>query len=455
VFIITIDTVRSRLLREEESEWAAAPEMNAFFARSVWLRRAITPRGYTKVALSSLLTGGYPREHGLRTNELQGGLALPTLAERFSGHGYTTIGYAANACGLLKFGFTEQACGDLVSEDTGLNDQEALEQDRNDQLLLETFGQRVALLPEDEPVFIWVHLNQPHYPFHAVSPWYEQFHPEPYEGPIDPGSNEQLYQVALGFIPYTDADRRHLEATYASELRATDERFGAFLGHLEAAGRLDDAIVVLGADHGEELMDHNDYAFHGCSPYDSVLSVDFAIRAPGALPQGFVADAPVSLADLAPTIVELAGAFSWQGDVAGRSLVATLQAGQQPSHDVFFERSTNTAGVVRGDWKYILTPEEGYDSCTPYDRSKEVYPAEVEELYDIAGDPGERLNLALVETERRDELSQAVCAWVNEEDWVPERQMSENALLKWCGGDPSAEELISPTTPWASPSAAP
>ena len=387
------------------------------------------------MALSSLNCGGYPREHGLRVNSTRD-LALPTLGERFSENGYTNLGFSANLCPLMYQGFEDPVCANSADVDTAeeLDDQEALDQDLNDQQLLDAFSERIPALGEDEAAFIWVHLNQSHSPYTPVSPWFETFHPEAYKGDLDVSAHNDLYQVALGTMEYDDDDRRYLEATYASEVRATDERFQGFLDVLDAAGRLDDAVIVLGSDHGEELLDHYDYAYHGCSPYDGVLAVDFAIRAPGQLPEGLEVSAPISLTDIAPTLVELAGSFEWTGEASGRSLVQTLQAGEEPSHDVFFERSTDTAGIVRGDWKFILTPKGSYKSCSPYNDSSMAYPAEVRELYNIGSDPEELQNLALEEAEVTAELEQATCDWVNESSWVPDYLVDANQLVSFCTG---------------------
>ena len=139
VVVITIDTVRPRVLHAEGRDWNVAPNMLSFFDESTWFDRAITPRGYTAVALASMLTGVYPRTHGVRNNDLIDAISQPTLAHRFGEGGYTTLGYAANKCQLMENGFDESVCGNLMnSSDTGLpTNQEDLDQVANDQLLLD------------------------------------------------------------------------------------------------------------------------------------------------------------------------------------------------------------------------------------------------------------------------------------------------------------------------------
>jgi arylsulfatase A-like enzyme len=435
VVIITTDTMRSSILHGEGRSWNVSPNTQAFFQDAVWFERTITPRGLTAVALSSLLTGAYPRNHGLRANEGGHDLGAATLAERYGENGYTTMSFLANQCQLGGNGFDEQVCGNLRNDgDTGLPDnQQDLDQVANDDLLVTSFLERLQKLPPTEKVFAWVHFNLPHSPYYPISPWIEEFHPEPYHGEVDPTDEHGLYDVALGTLDYSQTDRDWVEAVYASEIRAADASLQALLDGLASVDRYEDAVVVVGADHGEEMADHNDYFYHGCSPYDTVLSVNFAIRAPGRLPQGVHVQAPISLIDIAPTVVELTADFSWGGDQVGVSLVEPIVAGEDPSHDVFFERGVGTAGIVRGWDKYILTPDGAYDDCQPYQFEPEVtYPNEVEELYDISADPGELTNLASSEPTKRSELSEATCAWVRQSEWVPDYQADANPLLSWC-----------------------
>lgn len=433
VVIITVDTVRPRILHGAGRDWEVSPTVEAFQRDAVWLRRTWTPRGLTTVALASLLTGTYPRTHHVRSDEDLALLTGPTIADRFHDLGYLTLGFTANGGGLLAFGFDEATTAHERDPDTVPDDQDEIAQVANDQLLLETFTARFATLAATDKVFAWVHLNLPHSPYYELSPWYQQFHPGTYEGPLDTTDKSSLNLVTAGALPFDDDDREHLEAVYASELREADDTVAGLLMALQDAGRYDDGVVVLGADHAEEMGDHNDYFFHDCSPYDSVIGVEYAIRAPGRWPLGRTVDAPVSVVDIAPTILDLSAAGPWDGDQAGASLVGDILDDRPPARDVFFERGVQTAGIVRGDWKYILSPEGGFDLCAPYSGADDlVYANQVEELYHLALDPDEAENLAGTEDGARSSLSEATCAWVQSADWAPADSGDGGPLLTWC-----------------------
>ncbi len=426
VVLVTTDATSPRLLLGDGGRWETAPNLQAFFDDAVLFRNVLSPRGLTAVALSSLSTGIYPRDHGMRFNAGSLPRNTVTLPERFQEAGYRTLGYSANLCYVMSQGLDERLCtwhGELEGS-LGLAERDAL--------LVEQLRVRLELLPPDEKVFLWLHLNEPHKPFEKVSEWYQAFHPDPYEGQLDVSDVSMTYDVALGNMDFDEEDRRHMEAVYASQLRATDEHIGHVFDSLRAIGRYDEALVVFGIDHSEELAEHNNYFYHGCSSYNDVLGVLFAFRAP-ALPRGRVFEGWVSTVDIAPTMAEISDAFTWEGQLAGRSLLETIDSETEQDVPVFFERGVDEAGVIWGTDKYLLSGVGGNPTCPPYDEAGMVYPGELEELYDLDRDPGELENIVDQEPQLRDELRELVCGWVNESDWVSWEEVEGNELLVQCG----------------------
>ncbi len=426
VVLVTVDALSPRILWGNDGQWETAPQLWSFFDESVVLRNVLTPRGLTAVALTSLSTGTYPRDHGIRVNNGNSRPSRATLFERFDDAGYHTMGYSANLCYVMDHGVDDRVCT-WSGEDPDLGGLKERDNQLVDQLL-----ERLPSLDDSQPVFLWLHLNQPHKPFVAVEEYYEQFHPEAYEGELDPSDVEQTDAVTLGTMPFDDDDRRHVEAAYASQVRAVDDNVGRVLDALDAIGRYDDALIVFGADHSEELAEHHNFFYHGCPPYNDTLGVTFAFRAPGRLPQGMVIDDWVSNTDIAPTIGELAEAFSWSGQRVGRSLATELRSGWLQPEPIFFERGVQTAGVIHGTDKYIMSGIEGTNDCNPYNEQGGAYPGELEELYNLADDPSEHKNILHQRTALRDSLRSTVCDWVLEDEWVDWDEISDNLLLGQC-----------------------
>jgi arylsulfatase A-like enzyme len=429
VVVITIDSLNTDMLFGGPEHWETAPRIMALFDEATVYRNAQAPRSVTAPALSSMLTGAYPMHHGLRDNaghaDVWVGLERTTLLERFQAAGYRTLGYSANQCYLLDPGTDQRACtweGELKGDYT-LRERDAMLVDQLDAALRE--------LSPEEDIFLWLHLNNPHMPYEVVEEYYREFHPWTYEGDLLPQNESSLAAVTLGRRDYDEEDRLHLLATYASQIRETDDRVGQILDALTDIGRQDDAIIAFGADHGEEIGAHYDYFWHGCTFYSSGLEIPWVFRAPGRLPAGFY-ETQIGAVDVAPTLVDLAGAFPWDGPLDGRGLADQAVAQRADDEPVYFERSPNTAGLVWQGYRYALSSAAGYGACKPYIGSGVVYPNEQVELFDLAADPEEFHNLAGTGLAEEEEYEAMTCAWLLGSDWLNGFEEAASVLLDRC-----------------------
>ncbi len=428
VLYISIDTVHRDFLGVHHPEWDTTPALDALFAEGVRLDNVVVPRGLSAVSMATLLTGAYPVTHGVRANEAPeaggSGIAegLETLYQRFGAAGYTTYGWLANMCFLLDGppAITHRSC---QSDDEVPGTDQAV----GDLRLTTEAAETIRALPEAEAFFGWIHFMDPHDPYDRRDPWYALFHPDTYAGPLQDPTEAELVAVSRGDTPYDDDDRRHVEALYASQLRQTDAHVATLRAALADAGRLDDAVIVVAFDHGDELGRRNGYFFHGCSPYNGVIGATYGIRAPGRLPAGEVIANWVPSVDLVPTLLEVAG-LEWNGVGEGRSLVDNARRCVEPQHPAYFERGAETAGVVLGNWKYILDPRSGYTRCKHYD-GEYPYPGEPEELYDLDVDPLELTNQAGSQKAIASVLRRQVCQWVRGGAWSDD---PGNALIVGC-----------------------
>jgi arylsulfatase A-like enzyme len=428
VVLITIDSLSPRILMGESWDWEVAPTLHTLFDESVLLPRVLTPMGITRPALASLITALYPAQHGIRSNstELRSGTSVLRM---FREAGYRSYGFSANQCPLIQDGDVDEyfcTWNDELSGSYGLRER--------DRLLVEELNRRLLEQPADEPLFLWLHLNNVHHPFIADRDQAEAFFGAPYQGELNPGDDEMLAEITLGERSLDEDEQRYLEATYAAQLTETDALIGSVLDSLVALGRYDEAVVMVGADHGEELADHLDhrYFWHGCSPYNSVLQVVYAVRAPGRVEGGGSLDAWVSSTDLAPTLVDLASAFHWRGPRSGASLVDAMLGGPAPDAAIFASRGSGTALVVQDERKYQMADTELYQACSPYSGTELGYPGAREELYDLLADPREEDNLVEPERERADQLRTLLCTWMAGVGWVPPAEQDGNELWAEC-----------------------
>lgn len=260
---------------------------------------------------------------------------------------------------------------------------------------------RMALerAPAGEPVFLFAHFFDPHNDWVPPPPFDTRFDPD-YDGPVTGRGvlgNHAIFDPASS--PHRRVDDRgldHLRALYRGEIAWTDQAVGQLLSLFELHARLDDTLVVITADHGEEFFEH-DKLTHRFNLFDPTIRVPLLI----VLPRSWgVAVTPevstqVTLSDILPTIVDLLGLETPPG-VTGRSLVPAILGEPMSSRPELISlyltkyqkggerQHMQVYGLRTPDWKFtrsvILKPGE---------------PMRVQaELYDLAHDPDEQNALA-------------------------------------------------------------
>jgi arylsulfatase A-like enzyme len=183
----------------------------------------------------------------------------------------------------------------------------------------------------------------------------------------------------------------HLEDLYDAEIRTLDDAIRDFVGDLGKEGLLDDTILVITADHGENLGDHGllDHVF---SLHRSICHVPLLIRFPPRFRAGARIDRLVRLEDVAPTLLDLCGLRAPE-KMDGRSLLAD---GPPEVSFGFLDPPVTWLERMAGDYK-------GFDPV-PLEFTVRSFPDGVHhlirysdgrvELYDLRTDPAETVNLA-------------------------------------------------------------
>jgi len=424
VVVVVVDTLARHTLEGWQEEFATSPELRAFFDDATLLADTLATRGLTSPAIASILTGSYPRNHGIRRNTGWDPPRLPTLIEKFHDAGYYTMGYAANTCQFIDNGVDDRFCT-WSEEVSGIADHA-----ERDRMLLDELLVRIDDRPADQPLFVWLHLMNPHKPYTLIEPWYSEFHPNAYEGPLDAEDTDDLEQVMLGEIPFDDEDLRYVQAVYMSQVRETDSLFGELVAALQQRDLWDEAVVLFGVDHGESVGVRGDgYLYHGCSPYNDVMALPFALRAPGRLPRGLALTGWVSQVDIGPTLADAAG-IGWGGERDGDSLVDEILEGELAPRTTYFERKETAAGVVSDGFKFFRDTNMGNASCLPYSTFN-PYPGATLAMHDLQADPEETENLVGTELQLAGELEAELCAWVLQSPWLIGED-GTNTLVEHC-----------------------
>lgn len=419
VLLLTVDTLRSDHLSSFGYDLPTTPYLDALLAGGVRFPRTLATVPRTTPALASLLTGAYPHTHGVRTlyDPLDEGVA--SLAELLQWRGYHTVAVVSNHV--------------LTPErrlDRGFAVYDAAGDARDAAATTDAVLGRVDATWRDRSIFLWVHYIDPHVPYLPPPKLAEQFDPG-YRGRYAASFGAELGGVgdraypsdlpkaqAVFRNPLPPEVNAHVRRLYAADVRATDDQIGRLVEGLKTRVK-NDWLVVFTADHGESLGEHDFFYDHGDYVYNASLQVPLGFVLPPGDPRARSATASdwVSLVDVAPTLIELLGlevSPGAAGRIEGRSLVPILEGGTLPPRPVFAESGRSfypdlirrrvgfdVAGrfraVVDGDWKLIWTPGQ-----TP----------EMEfELYDLASDPGETVDLYRPDHPQARRLAEHLQGW--------------------------------------------
>jgi arylsulfatase len=223
---------------------------------------------------------------------------------------------------------------------------------------------------------LYLHFLDTHTPYQVPEPWATTFADPAYRGPIGARFGDVDGAQAGRYGP---EDRRHVIALYDGAIRFVDAEVGRVLDHLAARNLLDSTLVVVSADHGEELWDRGGF-FHGQSLHDELLHVPLLVRLPGGAHAGRVVTAQVPTLDIVPTIADVLALPSFP-EFEGESLLP-LVAGDTPGPPrLVFARAANP----RFPYRFAVR--------TPSHKLIQTVDPWGEELYDLGADPGERRNL--------------------------------------------------------------
>lgn len=349
VLLITIDTLRADALSVYGGK-TPTPNLDRLASRGARFTFAHAHAVVTLPSHTSILTGRYPFEHGMRDNS--GYRVAPgtvTMATRLKVLGFATGAFVGGFPLTKRFGLTPgfDVYDDRISSLAGPVDF-SLPERRADAVVtsaLDWIGRQQGKF------FAWVHVFDPHAPYDAPAPFKAQYASNPYDG----------------------------------EVAWTDHALGVLLDRLSVLPRK--TLVIVTADHGESLGEHGE-ATHGLFAYESTLHVPLIVavvdpKATVATP-GMVVTSAVRHIDILPTVLDEITAAA-DATLPGRSLRDLMAGGGRVRKDdrpQYFEAMTNMLtrgwaplrGVMTGGDKYIDLP--------------------IPELYHLNDDPGEQRNEA-------------------------------------------------------------
>jgi len=403
VLLLILDTVRAADLSLYGYARRTTPELERLGERGTVFDRAFSAAPWTLPSHASIFTGQW--ELDLKVSEQERlGPEYPTLAEALHARGYATAGFVSNArYAGWESGFTR---GFELYDDHPITLWTAHDATAFGKILYwrlrKVVAPRLSRLPllwrlrfppadqhrsaEDisrrflawldgdrpKPFFAFLNFMDAHIPFTAPDSFRYRFR-SPMVRPPSPWAWSTAPPVRL-----TPADLRPKQDMYDGSIAYLDSQLGQLFRELDRRGLLDNTLVIVTSDHGEEFAEHG-AVDHGTTLYRFALQVPLLLRLPGAVPAGRRVVQPVSLRNLAATVLDLAG----PGDtkLPGRSLARFWLPGGNTAADTIVASVRHPVGrlvsIAFQEWRYIL--DEAADS---------------EALYHFPTDRLERWNMA-------------------------------------------------------------
>ena len=379
VVMVVIDTLRADRLGIYGNRRGLTPFLDQFSQRGVVFGNTYANSSWTVPSIASLFTSRYPSQHHAITYGSPLGNAEVALAETLRDAHYTNAGFSANYQLPEDLGYGQGFAHWMAHYEFG---------DKLRGLGLEWLDanwQRTSA----QPVFLYFQYIEPHWPYDAPEPFRSRF------GRTDDGARPEpvaelrrLGALAADGHAWTTEDFVPNGRLYDATVAAADDQMRLLIAALEQRGFLDNAIVIITADHGEELGEHGGN-LHGRTLYDESVRVPLIVVGKG-IAAGRRVEENVSLIDIAPTVLDLLG-LPAEPRYEGRSLAPLLRAtadvpaastrARPSTPDVIlellkmktsFDERVHVRGILRGSIKYLEGPAGG------------------EEAYDLASDPAER-----------------------------------------------------------------
>jgi arylsulfatase A-like enzyme len=400
ILLFDIDSMRSDRL-DQDSRRSVAPTLHALADRGVVFEAAYTPSGWTAPALAALLVGRFPpMEPSLAGHTKVWSpttTGVPTLPEVLGYYGYQTAAFwGGTTWGVLSKsnqGFdhstkwSPEVAGSQHSDVTAWLEQQAR-----------------------PPFFAMVHNVDLHRPLPRIGT-------SPSQAQVDalpPCLVRDLGKAAQYLSSRESAEEgaHSMARRYDCGLKHYDTSVARILAALEASGFAETTIVVITSNHGELLLEHGMVGHELL--YEPILHIPLVIFDPRN-PQPHRVAGLVTLQDLAPTLLTMAGAVVPR-EMQGRSLLPLLeQSGTIPPLDELYALTNmGNAAIRSGQHKLIRGDDSLTEGRTKYTWSGRPREGEWSELFDLQADPDELVDLTHELPELAAELEARLTAWQTE-----------------------------------------
>ena len=429
VLLIVIDTLRSDHISAYGYQQKTAPWIDAFAKQAVQYQTAISQSPWTTPSHAALFTGQYPSRNGVDGKNIHLHSDNKTMAEVLAKNGYQTAGFINNVYIRRQTGLAQgfQQYEEFWGRNEGSSLMLLVEFLRNrwnprDDKGAEETNQAIAdWLGHDwnqkNSFFLFAHFMEPHAIYGSTGKYVKEFLPAGVSFPDALRVNQDPEMYICGKIPMTERDFGILGSLYNSDIRYLDDAIGDLIGTIREKGLIDNTIVVITADHGENFGEHH-LMSHELSLYDTLLHVPLMIRFPQRIQSPSVQEKPVQLIDIFPSLLQVLHIKPEGLGLQGANLLPDEMA-KRLDNFVFAEYN-NSRAVDNIERKFgkAIPPNPVYLrkilKIARSDKWKFIWGTDgTRELYAINKDPYEKNNLFQSNQDEAKQMELALKAWVS------------------------------------------
>jgi arylsulfatase A-like enzyme len=330
ILLLILDTVRARSMSVYGHDEPTTPELQRWVAdRGVRFDMALATSSWSLASHASILTGHYPCETGADW-ETRLDPRLTTLASFLASHGYATGGFVANDRYVsrdtrLSRGFARYedyrltspleilrhaSLGGYLTQKVRRTIKPNNKHSKPASQIHRDVLRWLNRLPEDRPAFVFVNYMDAHYPYLPPEPYNQAFGAPRYRSVPERawGRFARVWNApaaaAQSRMHWLERDRRRYHATIAY----LDHELGTFFDELDRRGMLDNTLIIVTSDHGEDFYEQGDLQHSDHLYIESVLRVPLLLAWPQRIPQGGAVSTPVSVRQIPATIAQLLAA---------------------------------------------------------------------------------------------------------------------------------------------------
>jgi choline-sulfatase len=384
---------------------------------------------WTKPSVASLLTSLYSFTHGIAKDYDTIPKGATTLAEQLRAAGYVTAGIVANPfagrLSGLQRGFDYQSEWAVIQRYRKDAEDRATDSAAVNKIVFPWLEQH-----RDEPFFLYAHATDPHAPYRPPAGFEERFADSAETAEFDRNYKSLVDKRSYGggaVVSRAVCRRDGLNpdrfiqraiGRYDGEILHNDWSLEQLAGKLKELGLLDNTLIVVVSDHGEEFWEHG-WTAHGQSLYQELTHGVFVMWNPKLMPTPRRVSDPVQLIDVMPTILDLLdlkipdmvqgqslAAFAKGQPFQRRGPVMSSRYASPHAHGVVPENGTDTVALLDANWKLIYR-----------DKAKEVGMNKVE-LYDRRTDRGEAKNVAGEHPQEVSRMMTEIGKWLDAEKQI-------------------------------------